>query len=349
MNQPRKPFKVNKILVLLLLGLASFIVYFLLFVDSASFIEVISQTNLAVYALAFAAYFVGIFCSSLVWHSLLNNLAIKATLKASFLFTWVGLFFDATIPQLGLSGDLARTYLFSKASNENAGRIGASVIGQKLMVITVTVVTFSVGLILVLLNYVMSTLTTVLVLTFLALSILSLFIIYYVSVRPKATDALLRLMVKIARFFRKSWNPEGFVLNAKETLGRFHEGIQLLKAKPKALVQPAVFSVLSWVLDIGVMFLVFTALGYPVPVDKVLIVYTLTGTLQAVGLGIFGINEIIMIESFKALGILPVLSISVTLLTRAVTLWFRLIVAYGAFQWTGIKLIRQKNDRALTV
>jgi uncharacterized protein (TIRG00374 family) len=341
LNQ-KKPLKVNKIFLLLLLGLASFIVYFVLFVDPASFAEVISQTNLTIYAFAFVAYLIGVFCASLVWHSLLNNLEVKATLKDAFLFTWVGLFFDATIPQLGLSGDLARTYLFSKASSENPGKIGASVIGQKLIVITITVVTFSAGLILVLLNYSMPILTTIAVITFLALSILSLFIIYYVSIKPKATDALLRLAVRITHFFRKSWNSEGFILKAKETLGKFHDGMQLLRAKPKALLQPVVFSVFSWVLDIGVMFLVFTALGYPVPVDKVLIVYTLTGTLQAVGLAIFGINEIIMIESFRVLGIPIALSISVTLLTRAVTLWFRLILSYAAFQWTGMKIVKQK-------
>ncbi len=342
LNQQKKPLKVNKIFLLLLLGLASFIVYFVLFVDPASFVAVISQTNLTIYACAFVAYLIGVFCASLVWHSLLNNLAIKATLKDAFLFTWVGLFFDATIPQLGLSGDLARTYLFSKASSENAGRIGASVIVQKLIVITITVVTFSAGLILVLLNYSMPILAAVSVLTFLALSILSLFIIYYVSIKPKATDALLRLVVRIAHFFRKSWNSEGFILNAKETLGKFHEGMQLLRAKPKALLKPIVFSVLSWVLDIGVMFLAFTALGYPVPVDKVLIVYTLMGTLQAVGVGVF--NEIIMSTSFMILGSSGALSVSVTLLTRAVTLWFRLILAYAAFQWAGIKMVKQKGN-----
>jgi uncharacterized protein (TIRG00374 family) len=105
---------------------------------------------------------------------------------------------------------------------------------------------------------------------------------------------------------------------------------------------PALFAVISWVLDIGVMFLAFTALGAPVPVDKVLIVYTITGVLQAVGIGILGVNEVIMTLTLQALTITPELSFSVTLLTRAVTLWFRLIVSYGAFQWTGMKMAKQK-------
>lgn len=343
MNPQNNPLRVNKIFLLLVFGLAAFIVYFVLFVNPASFIEVISQTNLAVYGSAFAVYVVGIFFSSMVWHSLLNALTVKMTVKNAYLFTWVGLFFDATIPQLGLSGDLAKTYLFSKSSSEDAGKIGASVIGQKIMVMTITVVTFSVGLVLVLFNYNLPPLAAFSIVLFLVLSAVSLFLIYYFSIKPKATDALLGFGIRVGRFFRKNWNPFGMRQQAEGVLSNFHQGISELKAKPRALVLPSLYAVLSWVFDIGVMFLVFTSLGYPVPVDSVLIVYTVSGALQAVGLGVFGINEIVMITTFRALGLPEGLSVSVTLLTRAITLWFRLILSYGAFQWTGVKLVRQKS------
>jgi len=344
MNPQNNPLRVNKIFLLMVFGLGAFIVYFVLFVNPASFVEVISQTNLAIYGSAFAVYVVGIFFSSMVWHSLLNALTVKMTVKNAYLFTWVGLFFDATIPQLGLSGDLAKTYLFSKSSSEDAGKIGASVIGQKIMVMTITVVTFSVGLVLVLFNYSLPPLAAFSIVLFLVLSAVSLFLIYYFSMKPKATDALLRFGIRVGKLFRKSWNPNDLSQKIENVLANFHSGIGELKAKPCALVVPSLFSVLSWVFDIGVMFLVFTALGYPVPVDVVLIVYTVSGALQAVGLGIFGFNEIVMIATFEALGLPRALSVSVTLLTRAITLWFRLILSYSAFQWTGVKLVRQKDS-----
>jgi len=75
----------------------------------------------------------------------------------------------------------------------------------------------------------------------------------------------------------------------------------------------------------------------------VLIVFTLTGTLQTVGLTIFGFPELIMTLTFTALYIDPAIAVSVTLLTRVVNLWFRLIISYSALQWAGIKIIRQKN------
>jgi len=344
----KKSFQGNKIFLLLAFGLAAFIVYFALFVDLENFVETISQTDLVLYGASFIIYLIGVFFSSLVWHSLLNTLTVKITVKNAYLFTWVGLFFDATIPQLGLSGDVAKTYLLSKSSSENAGKVGASVIGQKIIVMTITVVTFSIGLILVLFNYTLTPLVTFSIILFLVLSIISLFLIYYLSIKPKATIALLHFITMFVLFFRKNWNANPFKQRVLELLNNFHNSIGELKAKPRALVLPFVYSILNWFFDIGVMFLVFIALGYSVPIDIVLIVYTVSGALQAVGLGFFGINEIVMISTFRALGLPDGLSVSVTLLTRAITLWFRLILSYGAFQWTSVKMVRQKRQLSQT-
>jgi uncharacterized membrane protein YbhN (UPF0104 family) len=98
---------------------------------------------------------------------------------------------------------------------------------------------------------------------------------------------------------------------------------------------------LSFVFEVSVIFLTFIALGYPVPVDKVLIVFTLTGTLQTVGVTFLGFPELIMTLSYGALLIPASLALSVTLLTRVVNMWFRLIVSYLALQWAGIKIIRE--------
>ena len=98
---------------------------------------------------------------------------------------------------------------------------------------------------------------------------------------------------------------------------------------------------LGSIFEVLVVFLTFIALGEPVPVDVVLIVFTLTGTLQTVGVTVFGFPELIMTLTFTALYIDPAVAVSVALLTRVVNLWFRLIVSYFALQWAGIKIIRQ--------
>jgi uncharacterized protein (TIRG00374 family) len=345
MTLQKKPLSNSKLFLLLAFGLITFLVYFALFVDVPNFIETISQTNLALYGAAFVVYTIGIFFSSMVWHNLLNALTIKTTLKNAYLFTWVGLFFDATIPQLGLSGDIAKTYLFSKSSSQDTGKIGASVIGQKIIVLTLTVITFSIGLILVLFNHTLEPMTMFSIVLFLILSSISLFLIYYLSIKPKATHTILQFVIRIGLFFRKKWDPTAFNQKITAMLDTFHLNINALKTKPYTLGVSSIYSILSWFFDISVMFLVFTALGYPIPFDSVLIVYTISGVLQAIGLGIFGINEIVMISTFRVLGLPDALSVSVTLLSRAVTLWFRLIVSYGAFQLASIKLTKQTQQQ----
>jgi len=345
MEPASKPFRPNLILILLIAGLVAFVLYILFFVNPAQIAETISQTNLAIYSIAFVTYMLYTFFSSLVWHSLLNNLSVKVTRRKAFLYTWVGLFFEATVPQLGWSGEISRTYMLSKDSDIESGKIGASVVGQKLFTMTMTVAALTAGLVLVLFKYALPVEATVLIAVVLALSILALAIIYYISIRPSATKMLLGWSIKIMLVFRKNWDPESFRAKGEEMLGSFHVGFEQLKAKPKGLVAPIVYAVLSFIFEVSVMSLVFLALGQPVPFDVVLIVFTLAGTLQTVGVSMFGFPELIMTLTFTALYIDPAVAVSVALLTRVVNLWFRLAVSYGALQWAGIKIMKQNKPK----
>ena len=343
MNPLKKTFHENAVLLVLILGLITFILYIYFFVNPSQVIRILSKTNLSVYAGAFLAYLLYTLCASLVWQRLLNNLSVKITKRKAFLFTWVGLFFEATVPQLGWSGEVSKTYLLAKDSNVPAGKIGASVVGQKIFTMTLTIMALSTGLGLVLLKYSLPTAATLLIGLVLALSILTLGIIYYVSFKPAATKSLINWTIKLALIFRRSWNPQNFKAKAEELLGNFHIGIEQLRKKPKALIEPISFAVLGFIFEVSVVFLTFVALGQPVPVDVVLIVFTLTGTLQTVGVTVFGFPELIMTLTFTALYIDPAIAVSVALLTRVVNLWFRLIVSYLALQWAGIKIIRQTS------
>jgi glycosyltransferase 2 family protein len=341
MNTAKKPFRPNPILLVMILGLVAFILYIYFFVNPTQVISILSKTNLTVYVGAFVAYLLYTFCSSLVWQRLLNSLSVKITKRKAFLFTWVGLFFEATVPQLGWSGEVSKTYLLAKDSNIEIGKIGASVVGQKILTMTLTIVALSTGLGLVLLNYSLPLAAILLISLVLTLSILTLALVYYVSLKPTATKTLLNWAIKVALFLRKSWNPKNFGAKSEVLLGNFHLNIAQLKANPKALVQPISYAVTGFVFEMSVVFLTFVALGQPVPVDVVLIVFTLTGTLQTVGVTIFGFPELIMTLTFTALYIDTAVAVSVALLTRVVNLWFRLFISYLALQWAGIKIIKK--------
>ncbi len=346
MDLTSKPRKFNPILIVLVVGLVAFIVYLAFFVDLNQVAATLGQTNLSIYWAAFACYILYVASSSLVWRSLLGTLNVALSARKSFLYTWVGLFFDATVPQLGWSAEVSKTYLLSKDQNADSGRIGASVVGQKIFTMTITVTALSAGLVWLLIRYAFPFLEALLIGLVLALSILTLALVYYVSFRPAATTTLLRWAVKIVRFFRKNWNPEGFNSKAEEMLGSFHESISQLQKHPRRLVAPVVYAVVGFVFEVSVMFVAFAALGQPVSVDVVLIVFTLTGTLQTVGAAFFGFPELIMTVTLTALSIDPAVAVSVTLLTRLVNLWFRLVVSYVALQVAGVKIMRQNKPAA---
>jgi uncharacterized protein (TIRG00374 family) len=345
MNPAKKQFSLNPILLVLILGLVAFIIYIYFFVNPAQVFGILLKTNLAYYAGAFVAYCLYTVFTSLVWQRLLSSLSVKISKRKALLFTWVGLFFEATVPQLGWSAEVSKTYLLTKDAKIDAGKVVASVVGQKIFTMTMTIVALSTGLGLVLANYSLPLTATLLIAVVLVLSILSLAIVYYVSIKSAATKTLLNWAIKTALFFRKRWDPQNFKVRAEEMLKKFHFGIQQLKTKPRTLIEPIICAVTGFIFEISVIFLTFIALGYSVPVDKVLIVFTLTGTLQTIGITIFGFTEIVMTSSFTFLGIPLDLSFSVALLTRVVNLWFRLIVSYLALQWAGIRIIRQNQTQ----
>ena len=253
MNTAKKPLRLNPIVLVLILGLVAFIIYVYFYINPAQVISILSKTNLAVYSAAFISYFMFAFFSSLVWQGLLNCLSVKVSKRKTLLLTWVGLFFEATVPQLGWSGEISKTYLLAKDSDVDAGKIGASVVGQKIFTMTITIVALSTGLGLVLVNYSLPLAATLLMATVLTLSIVALAIVYYVSIKPAATKTLLNWAIKIVMFFRKRWNPQNFKLKAEDELGKFHAGIKQLTEHPKALVKPAVCAVLSFIFEISVI------------------------------------------------------------------------------------------------
>lgn len=341
-----KPKFSRRVLLFVLIGLLTLLLYFYYFVGTGNVVEVIGRTNLSYYAAAFIAFLVSVFFSSLSWHSLLGNLAVKIRMRTVLLFMWVGMFFDATVPDPGWSGDLSKAYMLAKSSGQDAGGIAASVVGQKVIIMVVTLFDLILGLGLLAWNYTLPSIVLVFIAVVLFLSILSLFVVVYLSAKPRATGKMLDLLIRVISFVRRgSWNPLDFRLRAEETLSKFHEGMRTLSAAPRKLIRPIVFSILAWNFDVLVIFLSFASLGYPVPVDKVLIVYALTGSLQTIGVSFVGFTEIIVSGSYTVLGIPAALSLSATLLTRVVTLWFKMVVSYIAFQWAGIEILMEKTQK----
>ena len=255
--------------------------------------------------------------------------------------TWAGYFLDAPLPDPGWSGDISKAYMLSKKADEDVGKIVASVVSQKIISMVVTIFLLIVGFGLLAVNYVLPQQVGVLFGVAVALSAASFLVVYFMSTSTKSTKALLnRLLIPVLSFFLGSrFNEEQFRADAEKFLNVFHEGIDTLRADKKALVRPVAFYLLSVTFDVSVVFFVFLSLGYPIPVDQVLIVYALTGTLASLGVSFVGLTEIITSTAYQVLLIPLAVSFAVTLLTRIITLWFKLVVGYVTFQLAGVRIL----------
>jgi uncharacterized protein (TIRG00374 family) len=340
MAMTKLPLK-RGILLLITAGLLALLLYMYYIVGFGNVVSQFEKTNLYYYAAAFLAVPVAELFFSLTWRSLLANLSIKIKVRQAFLFVYAGMFIDSLVPEpTNISGDLIKVYLASKVTGESSGKTTASVIGHKMLVIIITVGNLVAGLVLLLFNYYVMNEILIFVIVVLALLALSLTTLYYVSTKPQATRKLLYGLIRLVCFIlRGRWDLTKLQQKVDELLTAFHEGVRILGANPRALVKPIMLSILSWVFDLSAVFLVFAAIGYPVSADKVLIVYALAGGLQSMGISFIGVTEVITSTLYTILAIPVAVSLTATLLTRFITFWFRLLIAYFAFQYVGLKFL----------
>jgi uncharacterized protein (TIRG00374 family) len=237
--------------------------------------------------------------------------------------------------------------MLSKESDEDVGKTVASIVGQKIIGMAVTILVLILGFGILLANYAVPQSVLVFLGGVLAVSVGSFAVVYYLSVSSKATQKMPNFLMCVLSFLLRSrFNEAQYRENAASLLNMFHKGIDTLRADKRALVSPIAFYMLSVVFDVSIVFFVFTALDCAVPVDKVLIVYALTGSLASIGVSFIGLTEIIMTTAYQVLLIPLAVSFYVTLLTRVVTLGFKLIIGYIAFQWAGVRILLSKNQSA---
>ena len=94
------------------------------------------------------------------------------------------------------------------------------------------------------------------------------------------------------------------------------------------------------------MLSVFRSLGIHVPFDIILVVYSLSMSMQTIPLGIpaeVGFAEIVMTSLYTLLGVAPTISAAATILVRSLTVWLRLLIGYGVVQWLGVKILMGKS------
>jgi len=334
-------------ILVIAVGLFFFLLYLYFFVPFGDFMDVIRQANPFYYSLAFGAMLLSTVFYSLTWQRLLQLLSVKSSFSKAFQFIWVGNFVDLLVPAESISGDISRIYLMSKESGENAGKVVASVVGHRVLAMTITLG----GLVIGSMYFAVKYHPPLLIMEFVGIvgagTLISMILIFYLSKRRKATSKVVNWLIGVlVRFSRGHWKFEGLKKQAEKMLNAFHDGIDSLSVRPARLVLPVSLAALAWILDLLISVLVFKSLNVPVPFSAIMIVYSISVALQTIPLGIpgeVGLLEVVMATLYTLLGIPIAVSVVATILIRVLTLWTRLLIGGLTIQWLGIKGLRASD------
>lgn len=327
----------GKAAIILLAGLLIYIVFLFFFMDVGAIIRAIQQANLVYYLLAFLASLMNVLFFSLTWWRLLRTLSIKTTFWKIFSFTWVGKFIDILIPAESVSGEITRAYLMNKDSNGNIGGITASIISHRVINTIISFGGFMIGAIVFNLRHEVGQLVKGLIVTIMIGAMASIIFLIILCMRKKLAfriaNSLLGLLHTI---LRGRWSLKHLKQTIPKILDSFYDGIKILRYHPTSFFLPIAFSIAAWVSKLLIVFFVFISLGVEVPLSAIMVVFAITDTLQTIPLGIpgeVGVTEITMTVLYTAIGVPSIISATATILTRIVTMWFKLLVGGGMAQW----------------
>lgn len=325
------------------IGLVAFLIYAFYSAGFWNVIDVVLGTKLSIYVFAFLFVSLDPFCTALGWRFLLANINVKISMRKALALTWVGFFVDALIPS-GWSGDLFKAYLLSRDGEVKAGDAGASIVIQRMMVMSIALLSLLIGLALLVFIYHLPNSITIPVTIVAILFAFSIAIAIFITLKPKATRRFIRAVVRFTYVIRrKEWKSDQLTTGLEDTLTTFASGLKVLSSNRRALVKPLIMYVLAWFCEITALTLVFNSVGYRIAVDKVMIVYSIGGALESQTAAFAGFSQIITSTLYIILGIAPSTSVAATLLIGFSGFWFKLSLSYIFFTRTVFKKGGQSN------
>src|SRR4030066_2505087 len=333
--QPISPSTKKLIVVSALIGYVVLIFFLFFFIDFGKLFSVLASVKLEIYSLALICVVVSITFHALVWFQLLNSVSIKLGFRRTYVLYWVGVFVDNLIPG-GWSGDLFKAYLLSRDPELDTGRAVASVVAKNVYEAIFNLGNMIVGLVLLFLNYTLPGTILFSIGFILLLLTLPLTVLLVISFRPKGAKKALRLLVSfLSRISRNRWKLDKFQANTEKMLEDYHGGMQLLLEKPRMLFKPMILSFFAWGFEIIILLLVFASLGQGIiPIDKVVIVRSIAGNVEAQGYAFAGYAQIVTSTLYSVLGVLPAIGASVAILGGVVVFWLKTGISYAAFHCT---------------
>ncbi len=337
---PGKSKTLRRTVPLLLVGLVIFVAYLHFFVDIPEMIVTIQQIDIFYYSLAIAVLLLNMLAYSLTWQYILRPLSIKVSFMKTMMITWVGAFVEFFVPSESIGEDVSKSYLMAKESGENTGKVVASVLGQRIISMVVTLIVLIVcSLSLLSSQYTIPSSVSILMALVSVGTAIPLIFIFLLCIKEQLSHRLIDLLIRFCVFIsRGRLNLENLRAKAKNALESFHQSIRFLGKNPRSLVQPLFFALASYFLSVLVSYFVFASLGYTVSFVLLTIVYSLSRSLQSIPTmlpGEVGFIEPVMTSLYIALlgPQAATVSAAATILTRVLWVWLRLPLGFIALQW----------------
>jgi len=310
----------------LIVGLGLIAGFLFLFFDLPAVASVVKTVNLGWYGLAFFAVALGVTFYALAWRSFLRSAAIGLGFRKTLSLTWTSIFFNLIVPTASVSGEVARAYLASREAGVGPGDIAATIFGHRIVTLVPFLAGSVVGVILLGATYMYPSWLMATVGAVVAALATAFLAACYLSLRPERLTKVVKSVTGLgSRLLRR---PVAFSGIADE-LASLRGALLRLWAHPRDLVPPMIYSLLFWLSDVSVAYLVFLALGEAVPLDLVAVVYTIGITMQMIPLGIpayVGPVELIMTTLYSLEGVKPSVSAAATILIKLAMMWFELAV-----------------------
>ena len=327
--------------LLAIVGFIVFVVYLLFFTDLVKVSVIISGISVPIYFLVFVCIVFEALFNSLAWKATLDNVSVKTTFKRVFCLGRVGAFLDCIIVG-GWSGDIFMTYLLGKDEGVDIVKVAASVIVKDILELLVTILSLTIGMILLVLNYSVNTLVLTAIGITMLFFALPLILIVYLSTNISVTKRLLQFLVRItARIKHKKPSGE-FEEKIATQIANFHDVIMIIKKKPKSMIKPMFYQTMAWVSSIAALYLVFIALGSITGLDKIVITNTIVSTISNQGVALAGFSQIISSGLYQVLGIIDTMAQASSLLAGFAGFWFVFVTSFVFFQVYGLGTIEEK-------
>lgn len=323
------------ILISALLGYIGLIFYLLYFVGLAELnCGYRKSKHKHLYALTIASVLISLTFHTLVWFQLLKTLKIRLSFRRTYILYWVGVFVDNLIPG-GWSGDLFKAYILNKDPKIESGKAVASVVAKNVYEAIFNLGSMILGIILLLLNYTLEGSLLITLGSIMFLLTLPLFILLLASFKPNSAKKFVSTLFGfISSLGRNRKRLALLEIKVQKALDDYHEGMKELLQNTRVLIKPMILSFFAWGFEVLALLFVFASLGQLIPLDKVVIVRSVAGNVEAQGYAFIGYAQIISSEIYNALGVPFAIGASVALLSGVVIFFIKTVLSYIAFQFT---------------